>query len=206
MRDEQRVLSEALPPLLQFMQHHVGKLRSGTPEEQAKAVVALGEAGDAIVLADLAACLADAALQELVQDAMWAIFMRSKDPKVNELMVQGCNHMQSAMGFPRALSTFEDIIKLAPMYAEGYNKRATIYYLMGRYEESIEDCKTVLQLQPYHFAAASGMGLCYLQLRKEAEALRSFEEALAIHPAMGNIVRLVHELRQRVKDQSSPSS
>ncbi len=47
------------------------------------------------------------------------------------------------------------------------------------------------------------MGLCYLQLRKEADALRSFEEALAIHPAMGNIAKLVQELRQRMQDQSS---
>jgi hypothetical protein len=48
---------------------------------------------------------------------------------------------------------------------QGYNKRATVLYLLGRFQESVEECRTVLSLNPYHFGAASGMGLCYMQVR-----------------------------------------
>jgi hypothetical protein len=49
---------------------------------------------------------------------------------------------------------------------QGYNKRATVLYLLGRFQESVEECRTVLSLNPYHFGAASGMGLCYMQVRE----------------------------------------
>ena len=69
-----------------------------------------------------------------------------------------------------------------PDYAEGWNQRATLYYMMGDFERSIADCAKVLALEPRHFGALSGRALMYLQLGKRALALRDMAAALAIHP------------------------
>ncbi len=88
-------------------------------------------------------------------------------------------------------------------HAQAYNKRATTLYLMQRYHESIEDCVTTLQLNPHHFGAASGMGLCHVALREHQQALSAFELALAIHPGLSQMREYAEALRQTVQDSPS---
>jgi tetratricopeptide (TPR) repeat protein len=83
---------------------------------------------------------------------------------------------------------------------QAHNKRATVLFLMHRYEESIEVCQLVLQLNPYHFGAASGMGMCQLQLENHPAALAAFERALAINPAMDPIQTYVAALKAKLAD------
>ncbi|KAG2448743.1 hypothetical protein HYH02_006097 [Chlamydomonas schloesseri] len=198
LRDEQKTLSDSLPPILQYALGQVSKLRTGTTQEQLQTIINLGEAGEAAVIPDLASCLSNPELADTAEKAMWAIFMKCKDPRVNELMQEGCMYMRSPSTYDKALGVFSQMIQLAPSYVEGYNKRATVNYLMGRHQASIDDCNTVLGMQPYHFGAASGMGLCLLQLSRYEEALAAFEAALVIHPGMSNIRRFVADLRRHV--------
>ncbi|GLC37327.1 hypothetical protein PLESTB_001135900 [Pleodorina starrii] len=202
LRDEQKVLLESLPPVQQYALGQVAKLRVGSAAEQLQTLANLAEAGEPAVIPDLAGCLAVPELQDAAEKAMWAIFMRARDPRINELMTEGCSYMRSPGTYDRALEVFDQIIQLQPSFVEGYNKRATVHYLMGRYEQSIQDCRLVLQMQPYHFGAASGMGLCLLQLSRFPEALAAFESALAIHPGMANIRRFVADLKRHVREEA----
>ncbi|KXZ51584.1 hypothetical protein GPECTOR_12g547 [Gonium pectorale] len=199
LRDEQKVLSEKLPPLLQYALGQVARLRTGTLQEQLQTIQNLAEAGEPAVIPDLATCLAEPALQDAAEKAMWAIFMKPRDPRISEMLAEGCSYMRSPATYDRALTVFNQIIKLQPSFVEAYNKRATMHYMMGAYQDSIDDCKLVLQMQPYHFGAASGMGLCLLQLSRYEEALAAFEAALAIHPGMSNIQRFVADLRRSMR-------
>lgn len=69
---------------------------------------------------------------------------------------------------------------------------------MQRFEDSISDCRQVLELNPYHFGAASGMGLSYVALRDHDSALAAFEQALAINPGLRQIQRYVEALKQNL--------
>lgn len=71
-------------------------------------------------------------------------------------------------------------------------------YLLHRYKDAIDDCRMVLQLNPYHFGAASGMGLCYWSLKQSQEALSAFEKALDVHPGLSVIRKHVETLRDEV--------
>lgn len=194
LRDESKTLTDLLPPVKQYLFHQVELLKTGSSEQKSKAINALGEAGDDGVVADLASCLHEPEFQSAAQEALWQIFQRHHDPKVNELLNEGTRLMNQG-DFQRALQSFEEITRRHPSFAEGFNKRATVLYLMQRYQESVEDCQLVLQLQPYHFGAAAGMGLCYSQLQNYEQALKSFELALQIHPGLTNISRFIEDVK-----------
>lgn len=73
---------------------------------------------------------------------------------------------------------------------------------MHKYEDSIEVCKLVLDLNPYHFGAFSGMGLCYLELQDFKSALRAFEQAIAVNPEMKSCHNYVTAIRAKLADDS----
>src|SRR5690606_40202851 len=81
-----------------------------------------------------------------------------------------------------ALRLLDILVVDYPDYAEGWNQRATIHYMMGNLDLSIADCAKVLALEPRHFGALSGRALIYLQQGKRALALRDMAAALAVHP------------------------
>jgi tetratricopeptide (TPR) repeat protein len=98
----------------------------------------------------------------------------------------------------RALERFDRIVDLAPEFAEGWNKRATVLYLMGDYQASVLDIQRTLELEPRHFGALSGLGLIYDAIEEPAAALRSFEAALEIHPHLVGTLQRIEELRRQL--------
>ena len=135
-------------------------------------------------LPGLLAALAEASDPEQalpIEGAIWGIWLDGGDRALNELMARGVE----AMGANRlrdAAERFTELILAAPEFAEAWNKRATVYYLMDRYEDSVRDIKRTLALEPRHFGAISGMGLIFLERGDEEGALGAFEKVLEIHP------------------------
>ncbi len=114
---------------------------------------------------------------------IWRIWLEHEDGAVAELMRKGVDAMQR--GDRRsALEDFDQIVTIAPDFAEGWNKRATVHYLLGNYEESLADIAETLAREPRHFGALSGRGLVYSQLEDFEAALEAFEAALEVHPHM----------------------
>lgn len=131
---------------------------------------------------------------------IWSIWLQSDDGAVNALMGSGVEAMSEG-DYARALSKFDQMVAIAPDFAEGWNKRATVEYLMGDYKKSLADIDKTLALEPRHFGALAGRGLCYMALHDAEKALKAFEDALAIHPNLTSAAINAAELRKLLHDQ-----
>ena len=135
-----------------------------------------------------------------VEGMIWSIWVQSEDGAVRILMHDGIEAM-SRGDYPRALSKFEQIVLIAPDFAEGWNKRATVHYLLGNYAQSLADIAETLEREPRHFGALAGRGLVYVELEDERRALEAFEAALAIHPNMTSAAFNAKQLRKLLRDR-----
>lgn len=133
-----------------------------------------------------------------VEAAIWQIWLDGGDSASNQLMTRGIRAM-NARRFRDAVERFTELIAAAPEFAEAWNKRATVYYLMNRYEDSVRDIERTLALEPRHFGAISGMGLIFLELGDEVGALGAFEKVLEIHPHARGARFHVQRLRERLR-------
>jgi len=165
----------------------------------------LAETGLMADLPQLAAALRDTdpLVRELAEGAMWQVWSRSGDATIDRLFETGVAQMQASQG-GEAVETFSEIIRRRPDFAEGWNKRATVYYMMGEYQKSLADCDEVMKRNPYHFGALSGYGMIYMQLDQPATALTYFERALAVNPNLESTRQTIELLKtlliQRRKD------
>jgi len=94
-----------------------------------------------------------------------------------------------------SLSHFDKAVHLDPQFAEGWNKRATVYCLMGDFDTSVADIQKTLVLEPRHFGALSGLGMIYDDLDKPAAAVKVWQKALEINPHMQSIRHRIEEIR-----------
>ncbi len=136
-----------------------------------------------------------------VEAQIWGIWMQSGADRIDGLMGAGVAAL-NAGDYDRAVAAFSRIVTLAPDFAEGWNKRATALYLMGRTPESMQDIDHVLALEPRHFGALSGLGLCNVRLGKDQAALQAFERAAAIDPRADGIQMNIEETRKRIARHS----
>lgn len=116
-----------------------------------------------------------------ITDQIWALWRESGDPEIDALMNQGINAMQTGR-LQEAVNVFDRIVEMAPDFAEGWNKRATVYYFLREYEKSAADVRTTLSLEPRHFGATAGLGLIFLAIEHYKGALEAFERSLHINP------------------------
>ena len=135
----------------------------------------------------------DAKVRAIAEEALWAVWSRSGDARVDDLFVRGVSEM-SAEHFSEAIATFTRVIQLSPDFAEGWNKRATALFLAGEYRRSLADCDEVMKRNPQHFGALSGYGQIYLRLDQPEKALEYFRRALAVNPNLDGVHDLVDRL------------
>ena len=136
-----------------------------------------------------------------VETQIWEIWAKSGDPSLDQVFAVGSRAM--AVGdAATALKIFDAIVKKAPNFAEGWNKRATIYYMMGNYEASLADIDRVLELEPHHFGALSGLGLVNIGLDRDEAALDAFERVLKVDPQSQAARINIEIVKQRIKDKS----
>ena len=97
-----------------------------------------------------------------------------------------------------AITELDKIVEVAPDYAEGWNQRATVLFLLGRDAESVRDIQQVLRIEPRHFGALSGLGLIHMRAKNWKSAIASFERAIALHPFLGERA-LIPTLKNKLK-------
>lgn len=136
----------------------------------------------------------------LAEPQIWAIWDETIDPESAELLAQGSAAM-ATRAWPTALERFNKLVARSPNFAEGWNKRATLYYLMGDYPDSVADIQKTLALEPRHFGALSGLGLIFMAIGKPEPAIESFEAALSIHPHLPGAKQNIESLRAQVGGQ-----
>ena len=136
-----------------------------------------------------------------IERRIWNLWLAHPDEAIKGLMDAGQVQMR-LRDYRTALKTFEMMVDLAPDFAEGWNKRATIHWLLGNYRDSLADIDKTLALEPRHFGALSGRGLVYAALEEWELALESFESALEVYPQMtgprvnADRIRLILEERE----------
>jgi tetratricopeptide (TPR) repeat protein len=140
----------------------------------------------------------DPAEAQVVEQQIWQLWLASEDAAINRLMQQGVFAMNE-QDYATALQTFTRMVDQAPDFAEGWNKRATVYYLMGDWSASVGDIQRTLALEPRHFGALFGLGLIYEKLDQPEAALRSFEATLVLNPHSESTRQMIEQLRQQLR-------
>jgi tetratricopeptide (TPR) repeat protein len=136
-----------------------------------------------------------------VEGEIWEIWSMSGDDGLDQVFAVGSKAM--AIGDTMtALKIFDAIVQRAPGFAEGWNKRATVHYMMGNYEASLADIGRTLELEPHHFGALAGLGLVNIGLEREEAALDAFERVLKVTPQSQSARQNIEFVKQRIKDKS----
>jgi tetratricopeptide (TPR) repeat protein len=130
-----------------------------------------------------------------IEQQIWQIWFEHDNPEFQNLMSAGIAQANSN-NLRGAVATFTRLISIAPGYAEAWNRRATLYYLLGEYEASKSDIAEVLKLEPYHFGALSGLGLVNLAQKDFLQARTAFNSALEVHPNMEGVKQNLRALEQ----------
>ncbi len=163
-------------------------LGSADPGERQRAAVWLAQVGR---MEDVPALLAklrdpDEGVRAIADRAIWVIWSRSGNPETDALFLEGIAQM-NAGELKAGIATFTRVIERAPEFAEGWNKRATLYFLAGDFERSLRDCAEVLKRNPSHFGVLAGYGQIYAQLGEYEKALDYFKRALALNPNLEGV-------------------
>ena len=120
---------------------------------------------------------------------------------LTQLLAKG-SILMSEQKLKKAYETFSIVIGLDPSWAEGWNKRATVLYMLGRYQESQEDIDEVLKLEKKHFGALSGQGLVQIELKNYVRAINSYKEVQKIYPSMMSPKIMIPQLKELIKSES----
>ncbi len=135
-----------------------------------------------------------------VESEIWLKWEDTNNEKTAELLQRVVKSMSTGE-LDDALTASTELVGSDPGFAEGWNKRATIYYLMGRYDESVRDIHRTLQLEPRHFGAISGLGLIFLRTGDLHSALDAFRKVLDISPQSANARRSVAQVESELGDR-----
>lgn len=122
----------------------------------------------------------------MLEEEIWGIWGKAPKDEIQKIMDLGKQSLQ--IGMPqKALQQYTRVTKLAPNYAEGWNKLATVLYLLDRYGDAIVAVNKTLELEPRHFGALSGLGLIFEVYGEENGARAAYEKALRYNPYLGRI-------------------
>ena len=133
------------------------------------------------------------------EEKIWELWSRSDSATAEVLLGQAIVAMGAADN-AASLEILDRIIAAYPAYAEAWNKRATLHFMIGNYETSLSDIEKVLELEPRHFGALAGRGMIYQRQGKWSEALSAFREALSMNPNMAGVKNAVQELSKHEQD------
>jgi tetratricopeptide (TPR) repeat protein len=131
-----------------------------------------------------------------VEAQIWQAWLQQGSPAVQLLMRRGMRNLH-ARALDDALEDFDAVIALAPEMAEGWNKRATVYFLRGEHDNAARDIAETLAREPRHFGALAGLSQVHEARGDLVAALRAYEAALAIHPRLPGAEDRMKELRRK---------
>ena len=140
----------------------------------------------------------DEASAKHVEARIWALWMQTPSDTAALLMMRAKAAMD-AQQTDIALKLLDAVVKLRPDYVEGWNRRATLYYLKNDYVHSMEDIQQVLSREPRHFGALAGLGMIMQDIGDDKRALDAFRKALSVNPFLEKVPELVKTLSEKVE-------
>ena len=136
-----------------------------------------------------------------IEQQIWNLW--STHPSNQELtkaLAQG-SELVLAQKYIEASQIFTSVIKIDPTWAEAWNKRATVLYLLKDYEGSQKDINEVLKLEDRHFGALAGQGLVNIKLKNYEKAIQSYRQALEIYPTMKSPEIMIEQIEALIKEE-----
>jgi tetratricopeptide (TPR) repeat protein len=143
----------------------------------------------------------DEASAKAIEDRIWALWMVSGSDTCNVLMSRA-KMAADGRDYGLAIKLLNAVIELRPEYTEGWNRRATVYYLQKDYAHSLADIREVLAREPRHFGALSGLGAIMQEIGDDKHALAAYRRALAIDPHLEHIGEVVKTLTEKVEGRA----
>jgi tetratricopeptide (TPR) repeat protein len=134
-----------------------------------------------------------------MEDKIWELWSRSDSPTAEVLLNQAVVAMGESEN-AASLEILNRVVAAYPNYAEAWNKRATLQFMLGNYDASLSDIEKVLDLEPRHFGALAGRGMILQAQQKWGAALNAYREALRMNPNMAGVKNAIHELEKRERD------
>ena len=141
-----------------------------------------------------------------IENKIWKIWMTHPSDdrrgyRLTELLAQGSLFI-NRRELSKAYGIFSQIILEDPKWAEAWNKRATVLYMLGRYEQSQNDINEVLKIEKRHFGALSGQGLVQIELKNYDKAIESYKEVQKLYPSMEAPKVMIPRIKKLIKEQS----
>ena len=141
-------------------------------------------------------------LSSKVAQQIWMLWStHPSDQKLTSILDEGSRLIQDQQ-LNRAIDVFTEAIELDPSWAEAWNKRATVFYMVGEFQKSQNDIDKVLELEERHFGALAGQGMVNIQLKNYDKAKRSYQKAQEIYPAMKSSKVMIEQIEELIKRQS----
>ena len=138
----------------------------------------------------------------IIEQQIWLLWStHPTDEKLTSMLDEGSRLVQDQQ-LNKAISIFTDAIEFDPTWAEAWNKRATVLYMIGEFEKSQNDIDKVLELEKRHFGALAGQGLVNIQLRNYEKAIESYQMAEDIYPSMKSPSLMIKRIKELIKKQS----
>ena len=137
----------------------------------------------------------------LLEAKIWSIWNKHPtNSKLTEKLEFGTELMQHG-DYNYALKVFDNIIVTDPKWSEAWNKRATVYFLMSQFTDSLDDIDKVLDIEPRHFGALSGQARIFIKLQKYEKAIKSIEKALKFYPSFKS-GEMIPEIERLIREES----
>jgi len=138
----------------------------------------------------------------MIAQQIWTLWStHPTDEKLTSILDEGSRLVQDRQ-LTLAINVFTEVIELDPTWAEAWNKRATVFYMVGEFNKSQEDIDKVLELEKRHFGALAGQGMVNIQLKNYDKAKRSYQKVQEIYPAMKSPKVMIEQIEELIKRQS----
>ena len=138
----------------------------------------------------------------LIRREVWSLWLEGYIDRTNKSKIDEALGLFNAGKLEKAKIAFSEIIELDPDYVEGWNKRATVKFLLGDFYGSLKDIEEVLKRQPRHFGAISGSGLIHIHNSDFLEAYKSYKRLIEIDPQNEDGKRFLPMLESKIYGKS----
>lgn len=142
----------------------------------------------------------DADEGDTIVEEIWRVWLQSGRPEIDDLMQKALTLLQAGET-RQAVPLLDAIVERAPEWAEGWNKRATVLYVLDEYDRSLADIDKVLALEPRHFGALAGRGLIHIAREEYRAALDDYRRARAVNPFLQGAAEMIPALERRIGER-----
>ena len=137
-----------------------------------------------------------------IEQEIWSLWStHPTDQKLTARLEEGSMFVRNQQ-LTKARDIFTEVINIDQNWAEAWNKRATVLYMLGEFQKSQDDIDQVLALEQRHFGALAGQGLVNIQLKNYEKAIRSYKQAQEIYPAMRSPKIMIKQIEELIKEQT----